>query len=270
MSTLSLSSLNTLGAAASVSATKTQASTTTSATGQHPTTALLGQVSPALAKAHERLLMQSQTASASISQLGQYKATVSSLASSANDLAGVNGDTASGEVLKKVERLVASFNEALKLAKAGTEGSAGQALAASRRALSSADGSRSQLTQLGLLRQPDGTLKLDASTLQKSLAAQPASAGSALAQLGKTLARRAESELADKGRLAQASTQSNAWAQGLTQQQGALVTAARKIAQGQASANSEAGAAANVSTASGGTPGSSWATRLALQRYNVG
>jgi len=264
MSTLPLSSLTT-------SAVTTSAAT---ATTQNPTTALLGQVSPALAKAHERLLAQSQTASASISQLGQYKATVSSLAGSAKELASVSGDTASAEVMSKVKRLVDAYNEALQQAKAGTEGRTGQAIAASRRALSSADSTRSQLTQLGLMRQPDGTLKLDTATLQKSLATNPAAAGSALSQLGKTLARRAESELADKGRLALAGTQSSAWAQGLTQQQGALVTAARKIAQGQASASSGASGpsadAAQVSASASpaaSTSGSNWATRLALQRY---
>ncbi|MBI3382636.1 MAG: hypothetical protein HY019_11585 [Aquabacterium sp.] len=248
MSTLPL---NTVTAS---SAQKSSSSSSTS-TAQSQASSALTKISPALAKAHERIVAQAQSESTSISQLGQYKAAISSLATAANALANGSSKTTAADTVKMAERFVSAFNAAIKQANSATAANgksqtdASRALTESKRTLSTSDASRSQLSKLGFTRQQDGTLTLDSSVLQKSLAANPDAAISTLSQLGKAMAKRAESELADKGRLNVASVRSGEKALALKQQQSALLDAATKISQAQTS--------------------SSWTTQQALQKYSA-
>lgn len=274
-STVSLSAVATakaqqVGTSATTSATTT---TTTSAQGQVSASANLGKLSSGLAKAHERVSAQLQSESASISQLGQYKATVSSLSGVASALAGVGAGTVVADVVKKAESFVATFNAAVQQAKgnsavAGTVRSdASQAMAESRRALASADASRSQLGKLGFARQADGTLKLDATALKKALASDAAGTTGTLAQMGKAMAKRAEAELTGDSRIALAAQRANARALALKQQQGALVSTATQMAQSQTTGGSVSGSVSATTGTTTGTSARSWATLQALRRY---
>jgi len=178
MNSLSLSSASTAAAAQS---------------GTTATTSALTKISPVLAKAHDRLVAEFQVQSTSISQLGQYKAAVSALSGAAQSLAGTSTNASLADVTNLAEGFVTAFNAAITQANgtAGTSTSqteAGKALSGSKRTLAASDASRSQLTTMGLLRQPDGTLKLDVASLKKAFASSPSDTTSALAQLGKVSA----------------------------------------------------------------------------------
>lgn len=218
-------------------------------------TTALTKISPALAKAHERILAQAQLASTSISQLGQYKAAVSNLSVKANALGSITSSTSSADVIKTVENFVSAFNatitqtNAVAGEQANGQTEASRALAASKRTLSSTDASRSQLNKLGLTRQQDGTLALDSAVLQKALAGGLDTATATLSQLGKTMGKRADAELASSGSLNVASERSSQRALALKQQQSALLSAATTMSQAQAN-------------------NANWATKQALQKYS--
>lgn len=244
---------------------------TTTAAQEDATTAALNKLSPALGKAHGRLQSQLQSESTSLSQLGKYKAAVSDLSGAAQALSQLSASTSVADNVKVVERFVAAYNQAITASQANASSSAGSTLAASRRALNASDTSRSQLAQLGLARQADGTLKLDATALGKALASGAASgtasgttsasstatASSAsasglatLAQLGKAMAKRADSELAGTGRLATATTQLTERAAQLKQQRTQLLEAASQFSSRQSSTGN-------------------WGTQQALRKYSL-
>lgn len=251
---------------------------TTAAAQEDTTTAALNKISPALGKAHGRVQSQLQSDSTSLSQLGKYKATVSDLSSAAQALSQLGSGTASvADNAKVVERFVAAYNQALTASKPGTSSEASSTLAASRRALTNAstDTSRSQLAKLGLSRQADGTLKLDAAALNKALAASAASSTSAgtttgstasststsasasglstLAQLGKAIGKRADNELTSTSRLATATSLFSGKTSQLKQQQTRLLEAATQMS----------------SQASSGINTGNWSTQQALRKYTV-
>ena len=243
---------------------------TTAAAQEDPTTAALNKISPALGKAHGRVQSQLQSDSTSLSQLGKYKATVSDLSTAAQALSQLGSGTASvADNAKVVERFVAAYNQAITASQTGTSSEASSTLAASRRTLMNTDTSRSQLAKLGLSRQADGTLKLDATALNKALAASTASSTggtsgttasglSTLAQLGKAIGKRADSELSSTSRLATATSLFSGKTSLLKQQQSRLLEAATQMASQSSSTSSTA------STSSG-----NWSTQQALRKYTV-
>lgn len=238
---------------------------TTAAAQEDTTTAALNKISPALGKAHGRVQSQLQSDSTSLSQLGKYKATVSDLSTAAQALSQLgSGTTSVADNAKVVERFVAAYNQAIMASQPGTSSDASSTLAASRRALTNAnsDTSRSQLAKLGLSRQANGTLKLDAAALNKALAASAtstsSSAGSALttlAQLGKAIGKRADSELTSTGRLASATSLYSGKTSQLKQQQTRLLEAATQMS---------SQASTGIGTGTG-----NWSTQQALRKYSV-
>lgn len=245
--------------------------TSTNATAEeNPTTAALNKISPALGKAHERVRTQLQGDSTSLSQLGKYKATVSDLSTAAQTMSQLGSSTSSAaDNVKLVERFVAAYNQAITASRPDTSSEASSTLASSRRTLTNAsDASRSQLAKLGLSRQADGTLKLDSAALSKALSSASASGTgttasassglSTLAQLGKAIGKRADSELSSTSRLATATSLFSGKTSQLKQQQTRLLEAATQMAS-QASASST-----SSSTATG-----NWSTQQALRKYSV-
>lgn len=260
------------------SAALAQANTTTTtaqaAAQENPTTAALNKVSPALGKAHERVRNQLQSDSTSLSQLGKYKATVSELQGAAQAMSQLGATTSVADAVQTVERFVASYNQAIKASQPDESSSASGTLAASRRTLTNTDTSRSQLAKLGLSRQADGTLKLDATALNKALVANaasnngtganadptapsassaPGSALATLAQLGKAIGKRADNELASTGRLASATSLYSGKTTLLKQQQTRLLEAATQMS----------------SQSSTGINTGNWSTQQALRKYSA-
>lgn len=232
---------------------------TTAAAQEDPTTAALNKISPALGKAHGRVQSQLQSDSASLSQLGQYKATVADLASAAQTLSQLGSGNSVADNTKVVERFVAAYNQAITASRPDASSDASSTLASSRRALTNAsDASRSQLSKLGLSRQADGTLKLDAAALNNALAntptpPNPGSALTTLAQLGKAIGKRADHELASTGRLASATSLYSGKTAQLKQQQTRLLEAATQMS----------------SQANTGINTGNWGTQQALRKYAV-
>lgn len=243
---------------------------TTTAAQEDTTTAALDKVSPALGKAHGRVQSQLQSHSASLSQLGKYKATVADLSSAAQSLSQLGSSSASvADNTKVVERFVAAYNQAIKASQPDTTSEASSTLASSRRALTNTDTSRSQLAKLGLTRQADGTLRLDTAALSKALATSAAAGAgttsntasasatgttlSTLAQLGKAIGKRADNELASGSRLATATNLYSGKTALLKQQQTRLLEAATQMS----------------SQASTGVNTGNWSTQQALRKYSV-
>lgn len=239
------------------------ANPSTTATAQEDTTtAALDKVSPALGKAHGRVQSQLQSHSASLSQLGKYKATVADLSSAAQALGQLGGSASVADHTQVVERFVAAYNQAIKASQPETTSEASSTLASSRRALTHTDTNRSQLAKLGLSRQADGTLKLDTAALKRALAASagdtPASSASGtalstLAQLGKAIGKRADQELASGSRLATATSLYSGKTALLKQQQTRLLEAATQMS----------------SQASAGVSTGNWSTQQALRKYSA-
>jgi len=239
------------------------ANPSTTATAQEDTTtAALDKVSPALGKAHGRVQSQLQSHSASLSQLGKYKATVADLSSAAQALGQLGGSASVADHTQVVERFVAAYNQAIKASQPETTSEASSTLASSRRALTHTDTNRSQLAKLGLSRQADGTLKLDTAALKKALAASagdtrtsspPSTALSTLAQLGKAIGKRADQELASGSRLATATSLYSGKTALLKQQQTRLLEAATQM-------SSQANTGINMGH---------WGTQQALRKYAV-
>lgn len=92
---------------------------TTAAAQEDPTTAALNKLSPALGKAHERVRSQLQSDSTSLSQLGQYKATVSDLSVAAQALGQIDTANSATSGPQVVERFVAAYNQAITASQAG-------------------------------------------------------------------------------------------------------------------------------------------------------
>lgn len=240
-----------------------QASTSTTTAAQDDTTAAaLDKLSPALGKAHGRVQSQLQSHTASLSQLGKFKATVADLASAAQSLSQLSSSASVADQTKVVERFVAAYNQAIKASQPDTTSDANSTLASSRRALTNTatDTNRSQLAKLGLSRQGDGTLKLDTAALSQALAskatdtAAPSTTGSALStltQLGKAIGKRADRELASGNRLDAATSFYSNKSALLKQQQTRLLEAATQMS----------------SQASSGVNAGNWSTQQALRRY---
>jgi len=238
----------------------------TSVAQEDPTTAALNKLSPALGKAHERVRSQLQSDSTSLSQLGQYKATVSNLSVAAQALGQLDASTSVTSGVQTVERFVAAYNQAIVASQAGASGDTANTLAASRRHLTNTETSRSQLAKLGLSRQPDGTLKLDTTALKNALSAGSASATasgatsttsaglSTLAQLGKAIGKRAASELSSSSRIATATSLYTDKASLLKRQQSRLQEVATQLA-------------AQASTTASTSSTSDWRTQQALRTY---
>jgi len=233
------------------------ANTSTTATAQEdPTTTALNKITPALGKAHERVRTQLQGESTSLSQLGQYKATVADLSAAAKTLSQVGADTSVADGIQGAERFVAAYNLAMKAAQPDETSSASSTLAASRRSLTNTDTGRSQLAKLGMSRQPDGTLKLDAAVLKKALTSDASKGMSTLAQLGKAIGKRADNELSSTSRLATSTNLYTDRASQLKQQQARLKEVASQLS-AQATATGSIGST------------SDWNTRKALSQYTA-
>lgn len=237
------------------------ANTSTTAVAQEdPTTTALNKITPALGKAHERVRTQLQGESTSLSQLGKFKATVADLSAAAKTLSQVGADTSVADGVQGAERFVAAYNLAMKASRPDESSAASSTLAASRRSLTNADTSRSQLAKLGISRQPDGTLKLDAAALKKALSSDAPTGMSTLAKLGQAIGKRADNELSSTSRLATSTNLYTDRATQLKQQQARLKEVASQLSA--------------QATATGSTNGrngtSDWNTRKALSQYTSG
>jgi flagellar capping protein FliD len=200
----------------------------------------LAKLSPALAKARDRLVLQEQSTATSLSVLGKYKAALASLVSSAGALAKLDASSKPAAAQSALEAFVADYNAAV--AGARQSAGAGSALGTSamlsdlRRVLTQRSNPPS-LRSLGIVAQPDGSLKADAAALKSGLAAAGAEGLAALAQLGTAVGKLSAAGLSGSGRLSTAMSGLDGRLAALKKQETALLDVANKMASTSADSN---------------------------------
>lgn len=188
----------------------------------------LGKISPVLAQVHERIAAQSQTASASLSTLGQFKSDLFKLGNAAQGVQALAADSTPQKMQAALEKLVAAFNASLKSSAAVGSTDAGAGIGRAQRELrDAADG----LAALGVARRQDGSLTLDASVLAKAVSERPADVAGTLAGVAERIAGISTRTLADDGRLSTSLTRLGNRAQALKEQQAAVASTATQLAQ---------------------------------------
>ncbi len=188
-------------------------------------TKTIGKLAPALAGVHERIAVQAHAASASLSVLGRFKADLFDLGTAARALSSLSAATPSKAVQAALDKLVAAYNAALK-----TGAAAGAPGAGTARAQRELGMSAEVLAAWGVVRQPDGSLRQDAGTLDKALAGDAAGAVAALAAVAAHMAGTTAEALAQDSRLSTSMSRLDGQAQALKAQQAAVMDTATRIA----------------------------------------
>ncbi|MDI4632210.1 flagellar filament capping protein FliD [Pelomonas sp. V22] len=217
-----------------------QTSTSKSSQGQQTADSLVN-ISPALAKARERVVAQEQSTATSLSMLGKHKAALASLGSTAGALGKLNANSTPASVQASLEAFVADYNAAVTTARqsftqGGSNLGTSTLLGDLRRVLAQRTASPS-LNSLGLTAQADGTLKLDATALKTALAKTGNNVAGALSQLGTATGKLAEAGLGSSSRLSSTLTSLASRLTALKKQEDALLSAATKLANGKQTNN---------------------------------
>lgn len=194
----------------------------------------LTKLSPALAKARDRLVTQEQSTATSLSTLGKYKAALASLGSSAGALSKLNASSKPAEVQSAIDAFVADYNAAVagarQSATSGSDLGTTTMLNDLRRTLTQRTAPPS-LKTLGLTAQLDGALKSDPSALKAGLSATATESLAALTQLGTAVGKLATAGLASSGRLNTALSSLDGRLTALKKQETALLNVANKMAE---------------------------------------
>lgn len=211
---------------------------TTSSDGAS-TTEQIGKLYPALAGAHQRIAAQSQTASASLSALGQFKSDLFKLGTVATALTSLSADNTPQAIQSGLEQLVATYNASLKsggaMATADAAAGAGAGISSAQRELRAAS---AELDKMGVVRKQDGSLSLDTAALAKALANDQNAVVASLNKMAQSMSGTAAKTLADDSRLSQSLTRLDSRAQALKAQQAAVMRTATQLAElGNASTN---------------------------------
>lgn len=197
----------------------------------------LAKVSPALAKAHDRIDARAQTASSSWSVLGQFKSSLDGLGSAAQDLSSLSAGSPAATLQSAVEKLVASYNTTLQSSSAVTtdggarDAAAGRTQRDLRSALVAAAGGSAGLSRLGLTQQKDGTLSFDAKAFGKAVLADAGGVVTALGSIGQHVGDGAAKALQADSQLSASLTHLGDRTLALKQQQSAVLDVATRMAQ---------------------------------------
>lgn len=190
----------------------------------------LAKLSPALAKARDRLVAQEQSTATSLSVLGKYKAALAALGGSAGALSKLDASSKPGAIQAAVDAFVADYNAAVAGARqsssAGPDLGTSSMLSELRRALTQRTASPS-LKSLGIVAQADGTLKVDAAAQKAGLAGTDSLA--ALTQLGTAVSKLAATGLNSSGRLSTAMSGLDGRLAALKKQESALLNVANQM-----------------------------------------
>lgn len=200
----------------------------------------LAKLSPALAKARDRVVAQEQSTATSLSTLGKYKAALAALGSSAGTLSQLNASSSPAAIQSALDAFVADYNAAVTTARQsfsqGSNLGTSTMLSDLRRLLSQRT-SPPTLRTLGVTAQADGTLKVDPAALKTALATAGAGLTSAFAQLGKAAGKLADAGLSGSSRLSSMLTSLDSRMAALKKQETALLNAATKLATDKQSGN---------------------------------
>jgi len=189
-------------------------------------------ISAGITKSATKLQTQLDTATANLSTLGKFKASVSMVQDSAKNLTSLKDSGTSDEVKKALTTFVSDFNSLVASTQApATDTSGVDTISRSMTRAMTADFSRiGALQQMGLTKASDGSLQLDTDKFEAALNASPTDVQSTLAKLGQMVDKIATKELVGDGRISNSMSALSSKSSTLQQQQNALQKAAQPYA----------------------------------------
>ncbi|HEY8904760.1 MAG TPA: flagellar filament capping protein FliD, partial [Rhodoferax sp.] len=179
-----------------------------------------------------QLQMQLATATANLSTLGKFKASVTVAQASAKSLTTLTSSSTSDAVKKALTAFISDFNSMLAATKTAASDTSGVGtLSRGMTRAMTADFSRvDALRHMGFTKASDGTLKLDDAKFAAAFKNSSSSVQSPLAKLGQLVDKAATKELASDGRLSHSMSAFSSKSSTLQLQQSALLKAAQQYA----------------------------------------
>jgi hypothetical protein len=213
-----------LGTRTSSAATSSQ-TTTQAAAAANPITASID-------KSTTRLQVQQTTATANLSTLGNFKASVSVAQTSAKSLTTLKDSSTSDEAKKALTAFISDFNKMVNSTKtAVTDTSGVNIISRGMTRAMTADFSRvDALRQMGFTKASDGSLKLDTAKFEAAFKASPSGVQGTLAKVGQMVDKAASKELASDGRISSSMSVLSSKSSNLQLQQSALLKVAQQYA----------------------------------------
>ena len=195
----------------------------------------LVKLSPALAKARDRVVALEQSTASSLSVLGKYKSALAMLGGTAGALGKLNASSTPASIQSALDAFVADYNATVSAARqAFAQGSnlgTSTLLGDLRRVLTQRTAPPS-LHSLGVTAQADGSLKTTPATLKAALAKPGTDVTGALSKLGAAVGKLAEVGLSSSSRLSAVLSSLDSQLAALKKQETALLNTAAKLASG--------------------------------------
>lgn len=218
---MSISQISSTG----TSSTSSSLTATQAAAAANPITA-------SITKTTAKLQTQLDTATANLSTLGKFKASVSVVQASAKSLTSLKDSSTSDEVKKALTAFISDFNSMVSSTQAAVTDTSGvNTISRGMTRAMTADFSRvSALRQMGFTKASDGSLKLDTAKFEAAFKASPTGVQSTLSKLGQLVDKTATKELASDGRISSSMSALSSKSSILQLQQSALLKAAQQYA----------------------------------------
>ena len=212
--------------------TGTSSTTSSKTTTQAAATAAANPITASINKSTAKLQTQLDTATANLSTLGKFKASVSVAQASAKSLTTLKDGSTSDEVKKALTAFISDFNSMVTSTKtASTDTSGVNTISRGMTRAMTADFSRvDALRQMGFTKASDGSLKLDTAKFEAAYKASPSSVQSTLSKLGQLVDKAATKELGSDGRISSSMSALSSKSSLLQMQQSALLKAAQQYA----------------------------------------
>jgi len=189
-------------------------------------------ITASITKTTAKLQTQLDTATANLSTLGKFKASVSVVQASAKNLTSLKDSSTSDEVKKALTAFISDFNNMVTSTQTAASDTSGvNTISRGMTRAMTADFSRvSALRQMGFTKASDGSLKLDTAKFEAAFKASPSSVQGTLSKLGQLVDKAATKELASDGRISSSMSALSSKSSTLQLQQSALLKAAQQYA----------------------------------------
>lgn len=189
-------------------------------------------ITASITKTTAKLQTQLDTATANLSTLGKFKASVSVVQASAKSLTSLKDSSTSDEVKKALTAFISDFNNMVTSTQTAAADTSGvNTISRGMTRAMTADFSRvSALRQMGFTKASDGSLKLDTAKFEAAFKASPTGVQSTLSKLGQLVDKAATKELASDGRISSSMSALSSKSSTLQLQQSALLKAAQQYA----------------------------------------
>ena len=209
--------------------------TSSAATGSQITTKAAAAASPITAsinKSTTKLQAQLTTATANLSTLGKFKASVSVSQMSAKSLTSLKDPSTSVEVKKALTTFISDFNNMVASTQTAAADTSGvNTISRGMTRAMTADFSRvDALRQMGFTKASDGSLKLDTAKFEAAFKASATSVKDTLAKVGQMVDKAASKELASDGQISNSMSALGSKSSALQLQQSALLKVAQQYA----------------------------------------